>query len=95
MALGRIEQRLAKTTATEWFQNNEVADERKLARRIVQFVKRHACEYCNKTGDHPRTIENENTSREIATAFAHLRQVFGCHRRARSQSRIDLTLVIL
>ncbi len=79
VSLGGGEQRTAESAPTKSLEDEQIADERELAGRLVELVERYARQHRNEPHDAARAFDNKDAAGKVATTSQHLRQILGGH----------------
>jgi hypothetical protein len=94
-SLNRVEERSAISAPAKWLQDDQVTDQRVLARGVVEFFKGHSRENGCESRDLVAAFSDKNSSGIDATSIEHLRKVLRSHRGAGPKARIDPPLVLV
>jgi hypothetical protein len=94
-SLNRVEEGSAVSAPAKWLQDDQVTDQRVLARGVVEFFKGHSRENGCESRDLVAAFSDENSSGIGATSIEHLREILSSHRGAGPKARLDPPLGLL
>src|SRR5262245_14829741 len=95
MSLAGLKERAANAKSAKTSADHEFSDQGVVGWRFVERLEWNPRENHDETRDRVGMLRDKNGSGIVATTGVHLEQILVCHRIARAEARINLSLGVL